>query len=894
MGMPPGVMQQMMGAQTQPRIAEEGEYLELPQENDIEITDTSDGGADILMQRAGKAATPADDDSFYNNLAEDLDAGFLSKLALELLEKIDRDKTSRRKRDDQYSEGLRRTGIGKDAPGGADFEGASKAVHPMLTKAAVDFEARAMKEVFPASGPTKAFIPGTLSKGRLEKANRQVKYFNWLLTMRMPEFRPGLEQTLTQSAIGGVQYMRYRWHPKMRRPCQNVIPQDKLHLPYDAASLWAAERISWEDDISEFEYKQRVRDGIYTDVDLMPPSMRPDASKSENARAKAEGKEPDAYNQDGIRRTFECSVYSDELEAALLSNQLPDIADGEALPYLVYLDETTHAVMGIVRNWEKGDEKYERMHWIVEWPFVPWVGAYPIGMVHMIGSLSAAATGALRALLDAAHIANYQTSYVLKGPNVSGQSQQVKPTQINYIKGGVGSDDIRKMLFPMNTPGPSSTLFQLLGFLVDSSEQMVRTTFEQLSENNPNAPVGTTYALIEQGLAVVSTIIGRMHFAMFNTLRVIHRITRMYVTDQEIKDDAGELLAFRADFQGPCDVIPVSDPGIPSDAHRFAQIQEVAKRADQKPQLYNGRRVEKMILERLRVPDPDSLLVPLAEPQEMNAANENVAVVFGRPIIAYPHQDHLAHLTTHIDFMSAPMLGGLPIMAMKVLPPMLEHLAQHIVLWYLGRVYHSIRDNLAPGADLNHYMQIADEQVKSELDKTIAASATKVVKETMQVFQAMSLPAVIQRAQGIIKSMTPPPQNPNAAAAQAQVQSTQIRTQSAEKIHAASLQDKQQGRVMNLQDSAAQRQADTQNEGMHQAGEVQRQQASSESQMAQTVVEGQQQAARTAAQDDTKERINSEDNMTALNISAAEIAAGKHAALSTGRGLSSEGRGVSE
>lgn len=893
MSAPAGAVQQMMGPQSAPRIAEEGEFLELPQENDIEVTDTPDGGADILLQKAGAAATPASDDSFYDNLVDHLDAGYLGTLALDLLEKIERDKDSRKKRDNQYAEGLRRTGIGKDAPGGADFEGASKAVHPMLTKAAVDFEARAMKEVFPAAGPTKAFIPGTLSKGRLEKANRQVKYFNWLLTTRMPEFRPGLEQTLTQSAIGGVQYMRYRWHPKLRRPTQNIIHQDKLFLPYDAASLWAADRITWEDDISEFEYKQRVRDGIYSDVDLMAPSMRPDPSKSEQARAKAEGKEPDAYNQDGMRRTYEVSVSLDDLEGALTSNTLDGIEEGEALPYLVYLDETTHQVMGLVRNWEKDDNKYERMNWIVEWPFVPWVGAYPIGMVHLIGSLSAAATGALRALLDAAHIANYQTSYALKGPNVSGQSQQVKPTQVNYIKGGVGADDIRKMLYPVNTPGPSATLFQLLGFLVDSSEQMVRTTFEQLSENNPNAPVGTTYALIEQGLAVVSTIIGRMHYAMYNTLRVIHRITRMYVTDQEIKDDAGELLAFRADFQGPCDVIPVSDPGIPSDAHRFAQIQEVAKRADQKPMLYNQRRVEKMILERLRVPDPDSLLVPLAEPQEMNAANENVAVVFGRPIIAYPHQDHLAHLATHIDFMSAPMLGGLPIMAMKVLPPMLEHLAQHVVLWYLGRVYHNIRDNM-PGHDLNHYMQIADEQVKSELDKTIASSSSKVIKETMQVFQAMSLPAVIQRAQAIIKQMTPPPQNPQAAAAQAQIQTTQIRTQSNEKIHDASLKDKQQGRVMTLQDAAAQRQADSQGEGMRQAGELQRQQGNTESDMAQAVLHEQQQTARTESQNDVKERINMEDNQTALSISAAEIAAGKHSALSTGRGLSSEGRGVSE
>lgn len=890
MSAPPNVMQQMMGPQSAPRIAEEGEWLELPQENDLELTETPDGGADIILQNAGKAATPADDDTFYENLAVNLDSGYLNTLAMDLLEKIERDKTTRSKRDESYAEGLRRTGIGKDAPGGADFEGASKAVHPMLTKAAVDFEARAMKEVFPAGGPTKALIPGTLSKGRVEKANRQVKYFNWLLTTRMPEFRPGLEQTLTQSAIGGVQYMRYRWHPKLRRPAQNVIAQDHLFLPYEAASLWAAERITWQDDITEFEYRQRVRDGIYLDADLMAPSMLPDQSKAAVARDKAEGKTPNTYNQDGLRRTYECFVYLDDLEGSLVDGQADGIPDGEALPYTIFIDETSHSIMGIVRNWEKKDTKFERMNWIVEWPFVPWVGAYPIGMIHMIGSLSAAATGALRALLDAAHIENFRTTYALKGPNVSGQSQATKPTQINYIKGGVGADDIRKMMMQVNSTGPSATLFQLLGFLVDSSEQMVRTTFEQLSENNPNAPVGTTYALIEQGLAVVSTIIGRMHYAMYNTLQVIHRITRMYVTDEQIKDDAGELLAFRADFQGPCDVIPVSDPGIPSDAHRFAQMQVVAQRADQKPQLYNQRRVEKMILERLRVPDPDSMLVPLAEPQEMNAANENVAVVFGRPIIAYPHQDHLAHLATHIDFMQAPMLGGLPIMAMKVLPPMLEHMAQHIVLWYLGRTYHGIRDNMQPGQDLNHYMQIADEQVKSELDKTIAASSSKVVKETLQIFQTLGLPQVIQSAQAIIKQMTPPPQNPQAAAAQATVQTAQIRAKTAD--NATEQRSKQH--QADLLDNHEQRQADAASDTQRQQGEDQRQQGNSQTSMEQAVLDNQGQMARTEAQNQTKETINLQDNQTALQISAAEIAAGKHSALSTGRGLSSEGRGISE
>jgi len=882
---PPGApnpMMQMMNPPPGPRLAEEGEWVNLPKETDADVVDTPDGGADITMSPGNHFPT-ADATRFYDNLVESLPQDYLDNIALELLQKIERDKEAREKRDEQYAEGLRRTGIGKDAPGGADFQGASKVVHPMLTKASVEFEARAMKEVFPARGPVKTFIPGTLTKRRLEKAERQAKYYNWLMTTQMPEFRPYLEQTLTQAALGGVQYMRHRWDARLRRTTSMTIHQDKLFLPYDAASLWAAERVVFEDDISELEYRNRVRDKIYVDIDLMPVSLRPDEGKSAEARAKSEGKEVwEPYNQDGIRRTYEVNTYFDDLEEKLTSgSQGPT---DMSLPYLVFLDEATHRVLGIQRNWEHTDKTMQRLHWIVEWPFVPWVGAYPIGMVHMIGSLSGAATGALRALLDAGHIANQNTSYVLKGPNISGQSRNVMIAQQNYVQGGVGGDDIRKLLYPITPQQPSITLFQLLGFLVDSGEQMVRTTFENLSENNPNAPVGTTYALIEQGLAVVSTIIGRMHFAMFNTLQVLHRISRLYVTDAEIHDEAGELLAYREDFQGPCDVIPVSDPGIPSDAHRFAQMQVVAQRADMKPMVYNQRRVEKMVLERLRVPDPDSFLMPIAEPVEMNAANENTALCFARPIVAFPHQDHIAHLQTHIDFIMSPVLGMLPMIGSKVLQPLLNHLGEHVALWYLGRVYHTIDQNLV--GDLDNYMTITDENVKRELDMTIAAASKRVMQDALAIQQGLQLPVVIRKAQQMIQQLTPPPQDPRMAA---ELQKEQIRQQGHDKDRMSRekvVQIQQQGRQQ-------EKQADTQQEMGRQQSEGQRAQAKNISDLQQTWLEQQFQNARQEQADQTKEKINLEDNQTALSISAAEIAAGKHASLSTGRGTSREGRGAS-
>lgn len=900
--------QSMVNPPLGPRLAEDGEWISLPMSDDQQVVETDDGGADIILTRAGERASTADDDQFYDNLVDSLPEDYLESLITDLQQAVDIDKQTRKKRDEQYAEGLRRTGAGKDAPGGADFEGASKAVHPMITKAAVDFGARAMKEIFPAQGPAKSFIPGTVTKDRVEKATRITRYFNWLTTIRMPEFRPGLEQTCTQSSVAGVQYMRFRWCGRLRRQSANVVYVDKLFLPFEAANLYSAERITYEDDITELEYKNRIREGIYRDVDIVPPSMIPEQSKSAEARAKAEGKEIDPYNKDGIRRTYEINTYFDDLEAKLHGgSQYSDL--DMALPYIIFIDESSRKVAGVYRNWEKGDDRYERMHWIVEFPFLPWTGAYALGLVQAIGSLSAAATGALRALLDAGHIANQNTSYVLKGPNVSGQSQQVRVAQQNYVKGGVGGDDIRKLLFPVQPQQPSITLFNLLQFVVQEGGDVVRTVFESLSENNPNAPVGTTYALIEQGLAVVSSIIGRFHFAMFHVLQILYRIARMYVTDDEIRDEAGEVLAYRADFQGPMDVVPVSDPGIPSDSHRMAQMQTVAQRADMKPYLYNQRRVEKMILERLRIQDPDSFLIPMAEPEEMNAANENTAVSFGKPITAYPHQDHLAHIKTHIGYALSPMMGANMLLAPKVIPPMLDHLSQHMSLWYLGRIYAIVKLHL-PG-ELETYMEISDDKVKAEIDRTIAIAADQVLQEAQT--QLGIIPQAVQQMQQIMKQFQPPqPIDPS----QAQLQKAQMDNASREKVAQGAQQVATQTKGQELQARMQQAnmqvvtarektqadlkkanlaaQASLHQEGMQQQGETQRKMASGKQDAALTAYQEEQQNARSEAQNQTKERINLEDNATAVQISNAEIEAGKHSPLSTGRGLSKEGRGVSE
>jgi hypothetical protein len=837
----------------------EGELIDLDDE-EMELEDTPDGGVNVSI---GSDMPPVDEGDFYDNLAFAVPENVLDSMAQDLLEKIEWDKQARKRRDEQYAEGIRRTGLGQDAPGGGQFQGASKTVHPMLTTAAVEFNARTMKELFPPGGPCKTYLPGTVTKPRWEKANRLRQFYNWQLTQQMPEFRSEHEKVLTQASLGGVEYARYTWDETLRRPVVNSVPLDKLIIPYAASSFYTSERIAYVDDITEFEYNKRVRDGMYRDVDIAPPSMAPQPSKPQQARDKVEGKEVDPFNQDGLRRTFEVNMWLEDIEQYTGSPGRAKVA-----PYLVYVDETSKKILAIVRNWEENDSKLERMHWIVEWGFVPWEGAYPIGLVHMIGSLSAAATGALRALLDAAHVNNFPTAARLKGAQVGGQSKQVQPTEIIEVDGGVGAEDIRKLMMPFPFNPPSATLYQLLQFLVEAGNDVVRTAFEKFSDNNPNAPVGTTYAYIEQGLVVVSSIIGRMHQSMGMSLKVLHRINKMYITDDEIRDEVGEVLAYRRDFTGPSDVVPVSDPATPSDAHRFAQVQSIVQRADMHPDLYDTHAVEKLFLERMRVPDAESLLRAVPEPTEMNAANENAAAVMGRPITAFPEQNHLAHLQVHIDFMRNPVLGMLPIIAPTYLPVMLGHLKEHISLWYINRVYERL--NHMMGQDVTEYMKIKNPAVKREIDANIAVVSQDIMQKDMQSFQV--LPAIVQQAQAFLEKFQPQIQDPNA---QVQAQRNQIQAQKNQEdaeIRRQELAQKMKDANMRVVEGQQKMQVDAQKEVAKQESENRR---AEQAEQGDTI--------RTQMKTASQERINDQDNMTALTIARAEIESGEKVAQTTGK-----------
>ena len=806
--------------------------------DDLDVEDTEDGGAVIRLRNEEDAAEKR---SHFADISDEVDQGMLDDVVTELLDKISKDKDAREKRDKLYEEGLRRTGLGDDAPGGAQFAGANKVVHPMLIEACVDFSARFMKEIFPPGGPVKSKVLGTVDPEKLEKASRKSEFMNWQTTQQMPEFRGELEQLSTQLPLGGGQYLKLMWSPQWRRPTAEFIAIDDMYLPFAATNFYSAERKTHVQYVTKAEFNRRVKAGMYRDIELGAPG-EVEFSKASQANDKIEGRKDTAYNEDGLRTVFEVYTHL-------------DFGDGMD-PYIISIDKSSGEALSLYRNWEPEDDRKRELDWIVEFPFVPWRGAYPIGLTHMIGGLSGAATGALRALLDSAHIQNVPTLLKLKGgPN--GQTINVQPTEMAEIDGGALIDDIRKLTMAIPFNGPSPTLFQLLGFLVDAGKGVVQTSFEKLSDQNPNAPVGTTLALIEQGMVVFSSIHSRLHNSMERVFKILHRINSAYLTEEDIDADAAGIEIHPEDFDGPMDIIPVSDPAIFSEAQRFAQVTAVQQRAALMPQMYDLRKVEEMFIRNLKL-SPDDVLQPEPGKDDLDPVSENVAAALGRPVYVLPRQDHVAHIQTHLAFLKSPVFGMNPTIVKSYIYPMVGHLRDHLLNFYMTQAHQAVSRAEKEGLI----------EAEGEQQVGVILKVQQVIEQQLMQF-AQELAQLDQIAQQYAPQPQMPPDSSMQVAqlnaqtqqaaiqqrAQTDAQRLQISQQTAAQkaqLDAATLADKQQARAEEMQ-----------REQLRQAAENER----------------------TAAEIDSRLQMNTDDNVTAMRLAAAEIASGEKVAVSTGTGI---------
>jgi hypothetical protein len=723
-------------------------------------TPNPDGTTSVLID-ADLAPQSMLDGEFYQNLALSLPDDALNDLAEKYLNLIDQDIEAREKRDEQYADGLKKTGIAEPAPGGASFEGASRATHPVLAEAYVDFAASAIKELFPPNGPVRTKIEGKPNRDKSERARRKCAFMNWQLTQQIRGYRSELEKLLTQLPAGGTQFQKFWWSPLKNRINTEFVPIDYFILPYNATNFSDSQRKFHRLDLSEYDMRQKIDAGEYRDWSLPKASggdMEP--TKAEEQTAKIEGKE-DNYSEDRDRIVYE-GVVQEQIDD-------PKAPKDRLVPYLITIDRETRNVLALYRDWDEDDTQvYAELENTVDYNFIPWRGAYGIGLEQLIGGLSDALTGALRAILDSALIANSATAIKLKGPP-GGASNVIEITQATEID-SLGSDDIRKIAMPLPFPGPSPVLFQLLGFLQGAAKGVVTTAEEKIADATNNMPVGTAMALIEQGAKVFSAIHARLHDSQRRAFAILHRLNAKHLPEKFQYGSDPDDYILRADFDGPMDVEPVSDPNIFSETQRFAQIQAVFQQLVQMaqvgPQLapvlqatgVNIRALMKRSFEQMKFPNYQEILPDTPQPVPTNPCDENIALATGGPVKAFEGQDHQAHIQVHADFATNPMLGLSPAMSPHYIVAALNHVQDHIFTFYQELMKQNAGLPAQPDADNS-----------PQAAEALARSSPIVLKALDLAFT--KIPPLMQAAVQHMQANAPkPPPDPMVAVAASNVQ----------------------------------------------------------------------------------------------------------------------------
>jgi hypothetical protein len=741
---------------------------------ELSVTELDDGSAIIDLEALELVE---DESAFDENLAKNIDKSERFQIASELIELVEKDKEARKRRQEQYEDGIRRSGLGDDAPGGAQFNGASRVVHPVLAEACVDFESRAIKELMPASGPVRTLITSEEDDRKLEIASLKRDVLNLQLTKLIPEYRDELESLLSQLPMGGSQYMKI-WHDGKRKRVE-FVPVDHVFLPFQITNFYSSPRVTHQQFITRQEFENRQAMGLYLDDQRLPDpaSDSLDRSPVDIANDKVEGKqENDAYNEDGLREIYEIYLDSNYEE-------YDPTASGQVAPYIAHVDVYTSELLGLYRNWEEGDEDFTKLDWLVDWGFIPWRGAYKLGLPHLIGSLSGAATGALRALLDSAHAANAPTLLKLKAGRLVGQTTEVAVTQVQEIEGPAGIDDIRRLVSPIPFAGPNPVLFELLGFIVNAAKGVVATAEEKIADASNSMPVGTSLALIEQGSKVFAAIHMRLHASQAKVLEVLCRLNAKYPDSEKWESVVGKPVDPRI-FSNTDDIAPVSDPNIFSEAQRFAQMQAVMQLMSDASIPYNRIEGHRRMLRLLNVADADKLLPELPKPRNLDAVRENMSAVSGIPLKAFAEQDHMAHLEVHLRFLLSPAFGAGPAYQGPQLMPILQHCSEHLTMIYPQMIAQGQAQALATGNMLPD----------TAPDRQLAVGASAMDSTVQQMQDIIMMYA--QAQQLVQKKMPPPPLDP---AAQVTLQVAQMEDARAKAETDAKLQleeKKQQGEAM--------------------------------------------------------------------------------------------------
>ena len=654
---------------TEVEIPAEEEVVEeeVVEQGPVEVIPEEDGGVTLDFE-PGAINVPGTENHF-DNLADILPEDILEPIGNEMVDNYMEYKNSRKDWEQTYIQGLDLLGF-KYENRTEPFQGASGATHPVLAEAVTQFQAQAYKELLPAEGPVRTDIIGVDSPPVQQQSQRVKDYMNYLLMDQMQEYEPEFDQMLFHLPLAGSTFKKIYYDQLLGRAVSKFIPAEDLIVPYTATSLDEAESIIHSLKISENDLRKSQVSGFYSDVELGPPGVDNNDELTKKEReisgTKKTGKQEDVYN------VLECHVNLD-LEG------FEDIgADGEPtgikLPYIVTVEESSRKILSIKRNYAPDDVKKKKISYFVHFKFLPGLGFYGFGLIHMIGGLSRTATAALRQLLDAGTLSNLPAGFKQRGVRVRDEAAPIQPGEFKDVDAPGGS--LRDAFFPLPYKEPSQTLLSLMGIVVGAGQRFAAIADMQVGDGNQGAAVGTTIALLERGSRVMSAIHKRLYAAMKKEFRLLGKIISQYLPPEYPYDVVGGARTIKQlDFDDRIDIIPVADPNIFSQSQRITLAQTELQLAQSNPQIHNLYNAYRKMYEAIGVKDVNQILPPPAPVQPIDPSIEHINALNAKPFQAFPGQDHRAHITAHLNFMSTNMVRNNPVVMASIQKNILEHIS---------------------------------------------------------------------------------------------------------------------------------------------------------------------------------------------------------------------------
>ena len=667
----------------------------------VEVTPEEDGGATINFE-PGAINIPGTENHF-DNLADILPDDILDPIGNEMVQNYMDYKASRKDWEQSYIQGLDLLGF-KYENRTEPFQGASGATHPVLAEAVTQFQAQAYKELLPSDGPVRTQVIGLKNPGTEQQAQRVKDFMNYLIMDQMKEYEEEFDSMLFHLPLAGSTFKKVYYDVPLGRAVSKFVPADELVVPYTANSLEDAEAIIHVVKMSENELRKQQVNGFYRDIELAPPSNveKNDLEKKERDLdgTKKTGKQESVYT------LLECHVNLD-LEGFEDTNS--EGPTGIKLPYIVTVEEGSRLVLSIRRNYAPDDLKKNKIQYFVHFKFLPGLGFYGFGLIHMIGGLSRTATTALRQLLDAGTLSNLPAGFKQRGVRVRDEAAPIQPGEFKDVDAPGGN--LRDAFFPLPYKEPSPTLLNLLGVVVSAGQRFAAIADMQIGDTKQNAAVGTTIALLERGSRVMSAIHKRCYAAMKDEFKILAKVVSQYLPPEYPYDVVGGQRNIKqADFDNKVDVIPVADPNIFSMSQRITLAQTQLQLATSQPQIHNLYQVYRNMYEAIGIKNVDAVLPPPAPNVPMDPSMEHINALAGKPFQAFPGQDHRAHITAHLNFMSTNIVRNNP----AVMAAIQKNILEHISLMAQEQVQLEFREQMLQMVQMQQ-MAVMDPNIQQQL-----------------------------------------------------------------------------------------------------------------------------------------------------------------------------------